>query len=242
MNLVQLMTAGALATGLTCAQAATITHVASYKASGGDASYGNGDTTTNTALYGGFLPLFDSSLGTLQKVSIEMEGWRSVSFSCTTVHSTGGCNARASGSFTLRADSYNPYQFPTLATVFADAPNAISLAPQVGETLSAVSYAEASTFDEITDPALLAVHFDGAGKDPNWTYFTWYFSAWDGGAFGFGGGAGITSLYWDADSTIKLTYHYASPVPLPAAGALMMSGLGVLGLINHRRRAGRTPQ
>jgi len=240
MNSVKFLTASVLAMGLASAQAATITHIASYKASGGDASYGNGDITTNTALYGGFLPLFDSSLGTLEKVGIEMDGWRSVSFSCTHFHSSGGCNARASGSFTLRADSYNPYQFPTLASITADAPSAISLFPENGETLSATSYASDSTSVEITDPNLLAIHFDGAGKDPSWTYLTWYFQSWDGGAFGYGGGAGITSLYWDADSTIKLTYHYTSAVPLPAAQVFMMTGIGLLGLATRRRRANQT--
>ena len=52
------------------AGAATVTHTATFKGAGGDAGYGNGDTFVNTALYGGFIPLFDCSLGTLEAVSI----------------------------------------------------------------------------------------------------------------------------------------------------------------------------
>lgn len=229
--------AASLALASPIAIAATQTHTATFKGAGGDTSYGNGDTYTNTALYGGFLPLFDSSLGTLQKVSFEMEGWRSLNFSCTGGdYALGSCNARADGQFVLRADSYNPYQFPTLGTIRMDAGSASVLSPYYGETLSALSYASASTAFDVTDPAVLAVHFDGAGKDPDWTYFTLYFQSLDGGAFGFGGGAGITSMYWDADATIRMTYHYAAAIPEAETYTMMLAGLGLVGFAVRRRR------
>lgn len=219
--------------------AASVTHTATFKGAGGDASYGNGDTYTNTALYGGFLPLFDSSLGALQGVTIDLSGWRSIAFDCTRGPSAagGGCNARANGQFVLRADSYNPYQFPVLATIGMDAGFATGLAPEAGQTLSAVSYGSGSTSVNITDPALLSIHFDGAGKNPALTYFTLYFQSLDGGGFGYGGGAGITALYWDADATVSMTYHYTAPVPEPQAAALLLAGLGAVGWMARRRRA-----
>lgn len=219
------------------ATAATQTHTATFKGSGGDASYGNGDIYTNTALYGGFLPLFDSSLGTLQKVSIEMEGWRSVNFTCTgSAYALGSCSAKADGEFFLRADSYNPYQFPMLGSIRMDAGTYTVLSPYYEEALSAVSYGSASTSFEVTDQAMLATHFDGAGKDPNWTYFTLWFASHDGGAFGYGGGAGITSMYWDADATVKMTYHYAAAIPEAETYAMMLAGLGLVGFAARRRR------
>lgn len=218
------------------ALAATQTHTATFKGAGGDASYGNGDTYTNTALYGGFLPLFDSSLGTLEKVSIEMEGWRSVSFSCTgSNHTLGSCTAKADGAFFLRADSYNPYQFPPLGDIRMDAGTYTVLSPNLNETLSAVSYASASTSFEVTDPSMLDIHFDAAGKDPNWTYLTLWFASYDGGSWGQGGGAGMTSLYWDADATVSLTYHYTAPIPEPETYALLLAGLGLVGWAARRR-------
>ncbi|MEW6678678.1 MAG: PEP-CTERM sorting domain-containing protein [Pseudomonadota bacterium] len=229
---------GMLAMGSGHVIAATETHTATFKGAGGDASYGNGDIYTNTALYGGFLPLFDSTLGTLEKVSIEMDGWRSVSFDCTTSsHTLGSCNARADGAFFLRADSYNPYQFPMLGDIRMNAGTATVLSPYYNETLSAISYASANALFEVTDPSTLAIHFDGAGKDPNSTYLTLWFASYDGGAFGYGGGSGMTSLYWDADATISLTYHYVAAVPEPETYALLLAGLGLVGWTARRRMA-----
>lgn len=231
-----LLLAASLTLASPTAVAATQTHTATFKGSGGDASYGNGDTYTNTALYGGFLPLFDSSLGTLQKVSIEMEGWRSVNFSCTgSDYALGSCSAKADGEFFLRADSYNPYQFPMLGSIRVDAGAYTLLSPDYEETLSAVSSGSASTSFDLTDQDILDIHFDGAGKDPASTYLTLWFASYDGGAFGYGGGAGITSLYWDADATVKLTYHYAAAVPEAETYALMLAGLGLVGFAARRR-------
>lgn len=220
------------------ASAASITHTVTFQGAGGDAGYGSGDTSTKTALFGGFLPLFDSSLGTLEAVSIEMSAWRSIAFDCTQgmAGTMGGCSARASGQFVLRADSYDPYQFPVLASLVMDAGVATGLAPERGQTLSAVSWASGSTSAHFTDPALLSVHFDGAGKNPALTYFTWLFYGTDGGSIGQGGAAALTRLYWDADATVAMTYHYTAAVPEPGAYALMLAGLGTLGWVVRRRR------
>jgi len=175
------------------------------------------------------------ALGILEKVSIEMEGWRSISFSCTaSTHTFGSCSAKASGLFGLRADSDNPYQFPILGTITMDAGTFTVLSPDYGQTLSAASYASASTFDVI-DSSMLAIHFNGAGKDPNLTDLTLWFAGSDGGSWGQGGGAGMTSLYWDADATVKLTYRYTAPIPEPETYALMLAGLGLVGWLARRQ-------
>lgn len=222
------------------AGAASLTHTATFQGAGGDASSGTGDTSYNPVLYGGFIPLFDSSLGTLEAVSIEMSGWRSISFDCYQglAGTMGGCNARANGQFVLRADSYNPYQFPTLATMGMDAGVATGVSPERGQTLSAVSMGTGSTSATITDPTMLSVHFDGAGKNPAQTYFTWIFQSLDGGGIGQGGAAGITRVNWDADATVSMTYHYTPAVPEPGAYALMLAGLAAVGWATRRRRAG----
>lgn len=221
------------------AHAGSVTYTAGFREYGGDASYGNGDTSVNTALYGGFLPLFNSSLGTLDKVTIEMSMWRIVEFTCRQGEdSAGSCNARADGQFVLRADSFNPYQFPVLSILNAAAATPTWLTPPPGTMQSDFSYAEAETAFDLTDPRLLSVHFDGAGKNPAETYFTLFFQPLDGGSFGDGAGAAITAIFWDADATLSMTYHYTPAVPEPGAYALMLAGLGAIAWVARRRRAG----
>lgn len=219
------------------AHAASVTHTAGFRDAGGDIGYGNGDIVTNPALYGGFLPLFDSSLGVLDRVTVEMSAWRSMTFTCQQGEATSGsCGARADGQFVLRADSYDPYQFPLLAVLPVSASQPTLLTPPPGTAQTDVSYAEAETSFDVTDAALLSVHFDGAGKNPAQTYFTLYFQSLDGGSFGYGAGAAMTALYWDGDASVSMTYHYTPAVPEPAAGALLAAGLAVLGWRARRRR------
>ena len=128
--------ASALLLGLATGNAATKTHTATFKGAGGDASYGNGDTSVVT-LVTGFLPLFDTALGTLNSVDVTLTGWRSLDFSCTQglVGTMGGCNALINGRFVLDSINNPVWSFMDVAVVNPLTNTPVGMAPERGETL-----------------------------------------------------------------------------------------------------------
>jgi hypothetical protein len=227
---------GALAATPAAAASATQTHSTGFTAAGGDVRYGNGDTST-TSMVTGILPLFDTALGTLERVDLELAGWRSIAFTCTTgaAGTPGGCNARASGDWILDSVNYAVWSFATLATLRTEAAAATGVAPPSGTSLSAVSLGTGELALSFTDPLLLERHFSNAtASSPN-VDLRLRFAGTDGGGVGQGGASAITSLVWDGDATLSLTYHYVSAVPEPATWASLAAGLGVLGWLRRRR-------
>lgn len=206
---------------------ATQHHTATFTGAGGDVRWGNGDTTS-TPLVNGVLPLFDGALGTLERVDITLQGWRSISFTCTNGPGSGGCNARASGTWVLDGVNYPVWSFLTMATLGIEAPSATGVAPPPNSALSAVSYVEGSTSVSFTDPLQLQRHFTNATGSAPQVDMRLRFAAGDGGSIGFGGTASMTSLLWDGDATLALTYHYTPAVPEPATWASLAAGLGLL--------------
>jgi hypothetical protein len=231
---------GALAASLAllagAAGAATQTHSASFKGAGGDASYGNGDTSVVT-LVQGFLPLFDTALGTLDSVDVTLTGWRSVEFSCTQglAGTLGGCNGQINGRFVLDSINYPVWSFIDIASVNPRVTTPVGLVPERGETLSATIYDERSSSVTITDPLTLQRHFSNATGSAPWVDYRLYFQALDGGAFGQGGAASISALFMDADATVTMSYHYIPAVPEAGTWALMLAGLGAVALRARRR-------
>ena len=217
------------------AGAATQTHVASFTGAGGDLTWGNGDQSVVT-LVQGFLPLFDTALGTLTRVDVALQGWRSLDFSCTQgmAGTMGGCNAAVHGRFVLDSINYPVWSFVDIADIQPRSPAAVSLVPERGQTLSALVYGEASAAATVTDPVVLHRHFTNATGNAPWVDFRMYFQGYDGGSIGQGGAAAITSLLWNGDATVTMSYHYTPAIPEPAAWALMLGGLGVV-----LRHAGR---
>jgi len=230
--------AATLACLATAAGAATQTHSASFKGAGGDASYGNGDTSLVT-LVQGFLPLFDTALGTLNSVDVTLTGWRSLDFSCTqgVVGTMGGCNAQINGRFVLDSINYPVWSFIDIASVNPRVTTPVGLVPERGETLSASIYDERSTSVSFSDPLTLQRHFSNSTGSAPWVDYRLYFQGGDGGAIGQGGAAAITALFWDADATVTMHYHYTPAVPEAGTLALMLAGLGAVALRSRRRFA-----
>ena len=96
------------------ADAATQTHTATFNGAGGDAQVGYGataDPTYNLAVYD-VLPLFDAGLGTLERVSYTLSGWRSFDGVCSSpvyAENPGACSARIDGAFYLEYMNLNAW-------------------------------------------------------------------------------------------------------------------------------------
>lgn len=220
---------------------ATLSYSTSFTDAGGDLTYNFTDNQVVT-LVQGLVPLFDTALGTLERVSITLSGWRSLDFDCTLVANgnPGGCNARVDGVFVLDSVNNPVWSFLSIATINPRTADATALWPAPGTTQSALVYGSASTSVDITDPTQLLRHFTNATGSQPQVDFRLYFQSNDGGAFGYGGGAGITRMEWNGDATVDLTYHYTAPVPEPGTWAMWM--LGVAALTQAVRRSRRRPQ
>ena len=224
----------------------TLTYSASFTASGGDARYGVGSTAdpnVNLVVYD-LLPLFDPSLGVLERVSFTLSGWRSFDGVCTspaTAENPGGCSARIDGAFFL--DGLNLNTWPQAAPMASINPVTLNLTtafPAIGSALPINIYAAANASGEITDAVQLASIFTASG-DPGahpQNGIRLRFSPQDGGYFGMGGGAGFTAMLWDADATASVSYHYtATVVPEPGSLALWLAGGAVVAGVARRRSA-----
>jgi hypothetical protein len=207
-----------------------------FTGAGGDISWGNGDTTT-VPMVTGILPLFDTALGVLERVDVELSAWRSIAFTCTTgtAGTPGGCNARAEGNWILDSVNYPVWSFATLVTLRTGADTATSVAPPSGQSLSATSYGSNSALLSFTDPLLLQNHFSNAIAPSPQVDLRLRFAGMDGGNVGQGGASSISALLWDGDATLTLTYHYVAAIPEPATWASLAAGLGVLGWLRRRR-------
>lgn len=231
----------ALSTAATLSLAATQTHTTTFTAGGGDARFGYGgteDSSYNLTVYN-LLPLFDTALGTLERVSFTLEGWRSFDGVCVVPNhpdAAGSCTARIDGAFFLEGLNLAVWpQTVPMADIRTVIETYTSVTPPLGSSLPINLITYASAAGEITDPTQLANFFT---TDSNSTHgISLRFAPWDGGYFGYGGGAGFSAMLWDADATVSVSYHYAAAIPEPGSWGLMAAGLGVMALLGRRRSA-----
>ncbi len=246
-TLAALALAGALcASGDARAADTTLSYSASFTASGGDARFGYGataDPTYNFVVYN-LLPLFDPSLGVLERVSFTLDGWRSFDGVCSiaaNAQSGGGCSARIDGAFYLDGLNLNTWpQEAAMASINPVTLNFSGAAPAVGSSVPINIYASASASGEITNAAVLNTFFTASGNPTAHPQngIRLRFSPQDGGYFGYGGSAGFSAMLWDADATASLTYHYtATVVPEPGSLALWLAGGAVVAGVARRRSA-----
>jgi hypothetical protein len=234
--------AGAVfASGPASAADATLTYSTSFTAMGGDASFGYGataDPDVNLVVYD-LVPLFDPSLGVLERVSFTLSGWRSFDGVCTspaTAANPGGCSARIDGAFFLDGLNLNTWpQEAPMVSINPVLPNLTTVFPPIGGALPINLYTTASGSGDITNATQLASIFTASGLPNHGIRLR--FSPQDGGYFGMGGGAGFSAMLWNADATASVTYHYtATVVPEPGTLALWLAGGAVVAGVARRRR------
>ena len=222
------------------ADAATQTHTATFNGAGGDAQVGYGataDPTYNLAVYD-VLPLFDAGLGTLERVSYTLSGWRSFDGVCSSpvyAENPGACSARIDGAFYLEAMNLNAWpQTVAMADIRPLITELTQVWPPIGGALPINLDASDSAGGEITDAGLLGSFFTESGLANHGINLR--FSPQDSGYWGQGGGAGFSAMLWDADATVTMNYHYTPTVPETGAAALLLAGLGVLALRARRQK------
>lgn len=241
MNRTQLglLIALALATATPAALSATQTFSTTFTAAGGDARFGYGDTedsSYNLTVYN-LLPLFDTALGTLERVSFTLTGWRSFDGVCSSpshAEATGSCSARIDGAFFLEA--LNTAVWPpttAMADIRTVIDNFTGVSPPIGGSLPINLITHASAAGEITDPTLLDTFFTSASNPGQGISLR--FSPQDSGYIGCGGSACFSAMLWNADATVSVSYHYAAAIPEPGSWGLMAAGLGVMALLGRRR-------
>lgn len=223
------------------AGAATQTHVTTFSAAGGDARFGYGataDSTYNLTVYD-MLPLFDPALGTLERVSFTLDGWRSFDGVCTVANhpdAAGACTVRIDGAFFLEALNLRVWpQTAAMADIRTVINDFTRVWPPVGGSLPINLLTHASASGEITDATTLANFFTTSSQSTHGISLR--FGPWDGGYFGYGGGAGFSAMLWNADATVSVSYHYTAAIPEPGTWGLMFAGLGVMSLLARRRAA-----
>jgi hypothetical protein len=226
------------------AHAATQTHSGNFKALGGDATAGwwpgGSDFNVNLLLFG-VAPLFDPALGTLQKVSFALDGWRNLVGDCTTpagAEGQGSCSARIDGFFHLEAHNYSgtPAPWVSMATINPVQTTFSVVSPLVGQTLGLQLQESRSAAGEITDAAALSTYFTEQGVNPSFHGIVLRFVPNDSGYYGSGFSTFWERLQWDADADFSISYHYA-PIPEPGAAVLLLAGLAVVGWRGRRGRA-----
>lgn len=239
-NPIRAASALVLAAAAPLALAASQTHVTSFTAAGGDARFGYGataDSTYNLNVYD-IVPLFDTALGTLERVSFTLSGWRSFDGVCTVPNhpdAAGACTARIDGAFFLEALNLTVWpQTAAMTEIRTVIDTYTSVWPPLGGSLPINLVTHDSASGEISDPVLLDRFFTTGSQSTHGISLR--FAPWDGGYFGYGGGAGFSAMLWDADATVSITYHYAAAIPEPGSWGLMAAGLGVVGLWIRRRR------
>lgn len=224
----------ALLATTTASLAAVQVHTATFTGAGGDATYGGstGDVTTVTGVYLP-IPFFDSALGTLDSLTVELSGFRSLDYVCTNViGGSGACTARVDGFFTVSVFEGGGSRI--LAQIHPNQPS-YEVFRVIGEgtSVSGTQSASDSTSATYTSPTILSLVTSDGFLDAYYLNF----AGNDGGNWGDGGGTRFDLLRWDADASVTVTYDYTAPIPEAGTYALMLSGLGLLGFMNWRRRA-----
>jgi hypothetical protein len=165
---------------------------------------------------------FDSSLGTLNSVSILM-GSTVVGSGSVTNNGTGAATGTVTLSSEVELFNSNAISLGIVQPIFQDklkVSDSTALAPGAKKTYSAVSVSNSKTFSYTDNPTL--AYFSGAG--------TGSLTATGDGISGWGGSGNINASFsTTASASYTITYNYSSaavPEPLTMLGAATALGFG----------------